>query len=179
MELTLDLKWYSYSGLHSPGRSNSTYFWNNSWVQTFHRDIPFSTVYQCPKSIIILGAVADPDLQIKCRGRSHKIFFRAFRPQFGLKIRVATPGLSPGSGTRGIPAMDLEEQKGGGGEMAKRTKIVYLPTFSESNAWDFHLACDRGSENVPLTLEDFWQLLNVSEMSKDVWETFEQYFEAI
>ena len=26
----------SYSGLHSPGRSNSTYFWNDSWVQTFH-----------------------------------------------------------------------------------------------------------------------------------------------
>ena len=27
----------SYSGLFSPGRSNSTYFWNDSWVQTFHR----------------------------------------------------------------------------------------------------------------------------------------------
>ena len=26
----------SYSGLHSPGRTNSTYFWNDSWVQTFH-----------------------------------------------------------------------------------------------------------------------------------------------
>ena len=26
----------SYSGLYSPGRSNSTYFWNDSWVQTFH-----------------------------------------------------------------------------------------------------------------------------------------------
>ena len=26
----------SYSGLHSPGRSNSNYFWNDSWVQTFH-----------------------------------------------------------------------------------------------------------------------------------------------
>ena len=26
----------SYSGLRSPERSNSTYFWNNSWVQTFH-----------------------------------------------------------------------------------------------------------------------------------------------
>ena len=24
------------SGLRSPGRSNSTYFWNDSWVQTFH-----------------------------------------------------------------------------------------------------------------------------------------------
>ena len=27
----------SYSGLHSPGRSNSTYFWNDFWVQTFHK----------------------------------------------------------------------------------------------------------------------------------------------
>ena len=26
----------SYSGLRSPGRSNSTFFWNDSWVQTFH-----------------------------------------------------------------------------------------------------------------------------------------------
>ena len=26
----------SCSGLRSPGRSNSTYFWNDSWVQTFH-----------------------------------------------------------------------------------------------------------------------------------------------
>ena len=26
----------SYSGLRSPGQSNSTYFWNDSWVQTFH-----------------------------------------------------------------------------------------------------------------------------------------------
>ena len=25
-----------YSGLRSPGRLNSTYFWNDSWVQTFH-----------------------------------------------------------------------------------------------------------------------------------------------
>ena len=27
----------SYSGLRSPGRSCSTYLWNNSWVQTVHR----------------------------------------------------------------------------------------------------------------------------------------------
>ena len=27
----------SYSGLRSPGRSNSTYYWNDSWVQTFHK----------------------------------------------------------------------------------------------------------------------------------------------
>ena len=29
----------SYSGLRSPGRSNSTYFWNDSWVQTFHTSL--------------------------------------------------------------------------------------------------------------------------------------------
>ena len=28
----------SYSGLRSPGQSNSTYFWNDSWVQTFHNN---------------------------------------------------------------------------------------------------------------------------------------------
>ena len=27
----------SYSGLRSPGRSNSTYFWNDSYIQTFHK----------------------------------------------------------------------------------------------------------------------------------------------
>ena len=27
---------HSYSGLRSPERSNSIYFWNDSWVQTFH-----------------------------------------------------------------------------------------------------------------------------------------------
>ena len=26
-------------GLRSPGQSNSTYFWNDSWVQTFHNNI--------------------------------------------------------------------------------------------------------------------------------------------
>ena len=30
------LQQQSYSGLRSPGRSNSTYFWNEPWVQTFH-----------------------------------------------------------------------------------------------------------------------------------------------
>ena len=29
----------SYSGLHSPRRSNSTYSWNDSWVQTLHSTI--------------------------------------------------------------------------------------------------------------------------------------------
>ena len=27
----------SYSGLRSTGQSNSTYFWNDSWVQTFRK----------------------------------------------------------------------------------------------------------------------------------------------
>ena len=34
----------SYSGLRSPGRSNSTYFLNDSWVQTFHIIIIVSTI---------------------------------------------------------------------------------------------------------------------------------------
>ena len=28
----------SYSGLRSPGQLNSTYFWNDSWVQAFHNE---------------------------------------------------------------------------------------------------------------------------------------------
>ena len=43
-------------------------------------------------------ALADPDLKISGMGRSKKVFFRHFGPQFGLKIRGADPlGLSPGS----------------------------------------------------------------------------------
>ena len=44
IQLTLTLKmitaqdYVTYSGLRSSGRSNSTYFWNDSWVQTFHRE---------------------------------------------------------------------------------------------------------------------------------------------
>ena len=33
--------------------------------------------------------------------------------------------------------------------------ILYLPTFSESNAWDFHLVMTEISGNVPATSEDF------------------------
>ena len=33
--------------------------------------------------------------------------------------------------------------------------ILYLPTFSESNAWDFHLAMTEISGNVPATSEGF------------------------
>ena len=39
-----------------------------------------------------------PDPEIKGEG-SPKIFFRLFGPQFGLKIRGAGPGPSPGSAT--------------------------------------------------------------------------------
>ena len=34
-------------------------------------------------------------------------------------------------------------------------QILYLPTFSESNAWDFHLVMTDISGNVPATFEDF------------------------
>ena len=37
----------SYSGLRSPRRSNSTYFWNDSWVQTFHSLITLSLDKVC------------------------------------------------------------------------------------------------------------------------------------
>ena len=33
----------SYSGLRSPRRSNLTYFWNDSWVQTFHSKLSINT----------------------------------------------------------------------------------------------------------------------------------------
>ena len=36
--------------------------------------------------------------------------------------------------------------------------ILYLPTFSESNAWDFHLVMTEISGNVPATSEDFRQI---------------------
>ena len=36
--------------------------------------------------------------------------------------------------------------------------ILYLPTFSETNAWDFHLVMTEISGNVPATSEDFRQI---------------------
>ena len=36
--------------------------------------------------------------------------------------------------------------------------ILYLPTFSESNAWDFHLVMTEISVNVPATSEDFGRI---------------------
>ena len=33
--------------------------------------------------------------------------------------------------------------------------ILYLPTFSESNAWDFHLVMNEISRNVPASSKDF------------------------
>ena len=57
---------------------------------------------------------------------------------------------------------------------------VYLPTFSESNAWDFRLVMTGISENVPATSEDFqqfyedcWTLLK---MFKNVPMNFEHFW---
>ena len=36
--------------------------------------------------------------------------------------------------------------------------IVYLPTFSESNAWDFHLVMTEISGNVLVTSKDFQRI---------------------
>ena len=51
--------------------------------------------------------------------------------------------------------------------------FLYLPTFSGSNAWDFHLVKTGISGNVPATSEDFWQLSEdfrtLPKMSGDVW----------
>ena len=57
--------------------------------------------------------------------------------------------------------------------------ILYLPTFSESNAWDFHLVMTGIYENVPLRGDfrrfpmTFRRLPNVAEMPTDVPKTFE------
>ena len=56
--------------------------------------------------------------------------------------------------------------------------LVYLPTFSESNAWDFHLVMTAISGNVLGSSEDFrrisnfWNVakkFNVYKCSRDVW----------
>ena len=57
--------------------------------------------------------------------------------------------------------------------------ILYLPTFSESNAWDFHLVMTGIFENLPLRGDfrrfpmTFRRLPNVAEMPTDVPKTFE------
>ena len=47
------------------------------------------------------------------------------------------------------------------------TAMAYLPTFSESNAWDPRLLMTGISENIPATSEAllmvFWRLLNITE----------------
>ena len=57
--------------------------------------------------------------------------------------------------------------------------IEYLPTFSESNAWDFHLVVTGISKNVSVTSEDFWWLSEdfrtLPKMSEDVLTTFEHF----
>ena len=57
--------------------------------------------------------------------------------------------------------------------------IEYLPTFSESNAWDFHLVVTRVSKNVSVSFEDFWWLSEdfetLPKMSEDVPTTFEHF----
>ena len=57
--------------------------------------------------------------------------------------------------------------------------ILYLPTFSESNAWDFHLVMTGISGDVPATSEDLWRLSEVFQtlpkMSPDLPKTFEQF----
>ena len=103
----------------------------------------------------MLGAVTGPDLQIRWLGRSHKKTFRAFWPQFGLNIRVATRGPSPGSGTRGIPAMDLEEQRGEEEKWQRGPKLYTCQLFLSQMREIFILPVTGVSENVPLTLEDF------------------------
>ena len=39
--------------------------------------------------------------------------------------------------------------------VARNGKMVYLPTFSESNTWDFCLVMTGIAKNVPVTSEDF------------------------
>ena len=57
--------------------------------------------------------------------------------------------------------------------------ILYLPTFSESNAWYFHLVMTGISGNVPATSEDFRLLSEdfrtLPKMSADVPKTFEHF----
>ena len=54
----------SYSGLRSPGRSNSTYFWNDSWVQTFRNSLIISVPCKhiaLSSLYIVVAVVAVPD----------------------------------------------------------------------------------------------------------------------
>ena len=58
--------------------------------------------------------------------------------------------------------------------------IIYLPTFSESNAWDFHLVMTGISRNIPATSKDFWQLSKdfrtFPKLSADVPKMFEHFW---
>ena len=46
--------------------------------------------------------------------------------------------------------------------------ILYLLTFSESNAWDFHLVMTEISVNVPATSEDFDEFPKTSERCQKI-----------
>ena len=48
--------------------------------------------------------------------------------------------------------------------------ILYLPTFSLSNAWDFHLVMTWISGNVPATFEDFRRLPNAAKNVRRCYE---------
>ena len=47
---------HAYSGLRSTGRSNSTYFWNDSWAQTFHSkdNIIIFHIHKCYLIVFVL-----------------------------------------------------------------------------------------------------------------------------
>ena len=49
------------------------------------------------------------------------------------------------------------------GDVERYSTIIYLPTFSGSNVWEFHLVMTGISENVPATSKDFWWF------SEDFW----------
>ena len=57
------------------------------------------------------------------------------------------------------------------------TCTVYLPTFSESNAWDFWLVMTAISENVRATYKDFRRFCKdfrtLPKMSEDIPTTFQ------
>ena len=60
--------------------------------------------------------------------------------------------------------------------------LLYLPTFSESNAWDFHLVMNEISGNVPPTSEDFRRIyeercqnLNVCRLFPKTFKNFRSY----
>ena len=68
---------WSCSGLCSPGRSNSTYLWNDSWVQTFH-----SYTLRQIKNIFSIQHSKDEDC--------NKPFLSCFESLSQIKARLST-----------------------------------------------------------------------------------------